>query len=269
MVAAQVIGILEREVVEAVAPPEHLDLLAHPRRLEPDPFALVDERIGAEGAAEIAALRRDIIELALAFERVVALDRQQAIVVGAEGIDVAKRAGRVGVRMAVGRTIGAAKTAIQGLATFQAIQDLSKGFFALRLHGDVDARLIQALTAEHRGMPAAPDYGQIRPVGLGRARYLHRVADRIPRQHADAEAQRVIQVSKHGMLWVVFQPSIDDHDLIARRIEIGADREQAQRHSEEDSARIIQHDLPARAALSLRGGHVQCNFFEHRFVLNH
>src|SRR5207249_1199897 len=48
--------ILEREVVEAVAPPERLDLLAHTCGIEPDPFALVDKRIGAEGAAEIATL---------------------------------------------------------------------------------------------------------------------------------------------------------------------------------------------------------------------
>ena len=55
--------ILEVDVGEPVSLPEPANLRADPRGRQAYPPALVDERVGAERAAEVAALRADVIEL--------------------------------------------------------------------------------------------------------------------------------------------------------------------------------------------------------------
>src|SRR6476620_3863460 len=87
--------VLERKIVEAVAAIQLSDLAPHALRLQPDPFAVVDERIGAEGASKRAALGGDVIELSLALELVIALDGEHAIVVRTQGVEIGERARRV------------------------------------------------------------------------------------------------------------------------------------------------------------------------------
>src|SRR5207237_8034946 len=66
--------VLKADVREAMTLPEPVQLGRHAQRLEAEPRAAVHGGIGAERAAEAAALRGNVIELPLAFQREVALD---------------------------------------------------------------------------------------------------------------------------------------------------------------------------------------------------
>ena len=78
---------------------------------------------------------------------------------------------------------------------------------------------------------------------LGEARDVHRVADRGAGEDADAEAHGVGEVREQCLLRILLEPTVDDHDLVPFRVEVGPDREQAEGHREEDGARIIEDDL--------------------------
>ena len=153
--------VLEVHVVEAIAAPQLLEPLRHAHRLEADPLAPVDERIRAERAAEVAALRGDVVELPLALEREVPLHRDQAVVVRAERVDLLQRARRIGADRAVGRPDRAARAPVERAPFAQALDDLDERRLALGLHGDVDRGLGEAFAREHRRMPAAPDHRQL------------------------------------------------------------------------------------------------------------
>src|SRR6185437_66136 len=67
--------VLKIDVIEVVAVPELLQSQCHACGFKSNPLAAVNERIGAESAAEIAALRGNVVELPLALELEIALDR--------------------------------------------------------------------------------------------------------------------------------------------------------------------------------------------------
>src|SRR2546425_1450284 len=88
--------VLEADVGERVPFPEMFELVANPARLETEPRAAVHRWIGAEGAAEAASLRRDVVQLPLALQREIVIHVDQAIVVCGERVDVARRTRRGG-----------------------------------------------------------------------------------------------------------------------------------------------------------------------------
>jgi hypothetical protein len=72
--------------------PQIGQLADHPLRAVAEPAAIVDRRVGAEVAAEAAALGGDVVKLALAFEPEIFFDGDEVVVVAGEGVDVAQRA---------------------------------------------------------------------------------------------------------------------------------------------------------------------------------
>src|SRR5207249_2014316 len=103
---------------------------------------------------------------------------------------------------------------------------LSEGLLSLRLHSDVYTRLLKALPAEHRGVPATPDHRQVRAIGFGGLRYSDGILDWRASQDRHAQAERLIQMRPHGRLRVILQSPIQDNDLIARRIQMRPDCQQ-------------------------------------------
>src|SRR5262249_29015034 len=84
--------VLEVEIVEAVALPQGLELLAHALGLVAVPAPIVDLGVGAEGAPEAASLRRDVVELALPLDLEEALDVDELVAMGGELVEVAELA---------------------------------------------------------------------------------------------------------------------------------------------------------------------------------
>src|SRR4029453_12856441 len=90
--------ILEPDIGEPVSIPQLLQLVGDASRLEPEPASPVDGRVCAECAAEATALRGDVIELPLAFQRKIALDVEKGVVVRWERVDIAHGARRAQMR---------------------------------------------------------------------------------------------------------------------------------------------------------------------------
>ena len=145
---------------------------------------------------------------------------------------------------AIGQPHGAAGAAFERAALGQATNDFRERLLALAAHRDIDRGLEQAFASEHRRMPPAPDDRQIGPRPFGGARHLQRIGNRRPgqdRDTADTPPHRC------GTVWCFphpasNRPSIVD-DLVDIRVELGADREQCQRHGEEYRLRVVEHDL--------------------------
>ncbi len=83
--------VLKIDIIEMVSIPKLLQAQRHAHGFEADPLTSIDERVGAERAAEIAALRGNVIELTLALELEITLDRNQSIVVRPELVDLRQR----------------------------------------------------------------------------------------------------------------------------------------------------------------------------------
>ena len=170
----------------------------------------------------------------------------------AKDIDVFQWAGGLPGRLTGGPPEGAAQAALQGLPAGEAVEDLGKRHFALALNRDVHARLVQTFIAEHGGMPATPDDGEIGTGRLDDSRNADRVPDRRPREHRDAKTHGAFQRTHHTAGRIVFQPPVDDHRLIPVAIEMRADRQQRQRHRVELGHRIVEHDLRRHLRTSSR-----------------
>ena len=87
--------VLKADVGESVAMPEALELGADACGLETRPVSSVDGRIGAEGAPEAAPLRRDESSCRCRFKPKCPIDRDQAVVVRGELVDIDGRARRI------------------------------------------------------------------------------------------------------------------------------------------------------------------------------
>src|SRR5205823_10154029 len=87
--------VLEGHLLEAVALPKLGQLRGHALGGEAEPTPVVHVRVGAEGAPEPAAYRRDVIELPPAFAGEVALNWHQVVVVAGQRVHIASGPGGV------------------------------------------------------------------------------------------------------------------------------------------------------------------------------
>ena len=238
--------VLEIDVVEAVTLPQFLEPHANGRGVETDPLAPIDEGIRTEGAAKIAALRGDEVELTASLQLEVSLDGNQAIIVRTEPVDRPERTSGVLLNPAVRKTHGAAGAVFQPTAIGQTVDDFGERFFTLSLHTDVDRWLDQAVATKHRRMPSTPDDRQIRSKLLGRARNHERIGYWRAREHRDAQTHGVIEVRAEGGHGVRVEAAVDDHDLVYFGIEFRTNRQQRERHREEDRLRVVENDFQPR-----------------------
>ena len=156
--------VLEIHVVEMVAVPQLFEPQRHADRFQADPFAPVDERIRAERAAEIAALRGDEVQLPLALEREVALDRESGRNRARETARPARSApgGFSRIVPSASRTVQPAQPS-SDRPCGQPLDDLCEGLLTLAAHRDVDGSApagIRARTwtdASRPRPPAGPD----------------------------------------------------------------------------------------------------------------
>ena len=182
--------VLEVHVIEAVALPQLPQAQRHAYRVEADPLALIDERVGAERAAEVAALRGDVIELALALELEVALDRDQRVVVRAEHLQRQQRPRRHSPAPSHPR--GAPCCPGSPSSDSPALRrrdDLREGSLALPAHDHVHAGLARHSRANMDGCQPPQTTGSSGRALLGRAGHAQRVRDRRAGQHGDSRGR--------------------------------------------------------------------------------
>ena len=166
--------VLKRQIDEVIATPQRFDFFTHPRRLQTRPAPLEDKGIGAKRAAKEAAGGQDVVELALALQLEIALDRQKPIIVRWQAVHVAHRPRGVAYDLSIGpfRRAGDQVRFSLGDAVGQTFDKLDEGLFPLALHRDVDAGFIKRFFREKRRMPATPDHREVRTPGLDQARNL-------------------------------------------------------------------------------------------------
>ena len=121
-----------------ISVPEFLQAQRHAHRFEAHPLASVDKRIGAKRTTKIAPLRGYEVELTLALQFKVALDRNESVVMRAKFIDLLQRSVRIFVHAAIRESDGAALAAQQGLPILEAPHDFGEGFLALASNRHVD-----------------------------------------------------------------------------------------------------------------------------------
>src|SRR6185437_4636928 len=154
--------VLKIDVIEVIPVPQLLEPQRHAGRLEADPAAAIHEGVGTECAAEVAALRRDVIELPLTLQLEIAAHGNQAVVVSTEAIERRQGPAWILLDRPVRQIDRAAGAVPQFPPLGEPLDDLRERLFALPLHRHIDGRLSQAFATKHRRMPASPDHRQIR-----------------------------------------------------------------------------------------------------------
>ncbi len=201
----------------------------------------------------MASLGGDEIELALALELEVALDGDQVVVVGAELLDGRQRTRRIFSNAPVSQSHRTPCAIIQRAALHEPAHYFGECLLSLPPHAHVHRRLADAVCRKHRGMPSAPDDGQIGTRSLRGARYPQRIRDRSARKDGDTQAKSALRMPDHCCLCVRVQPRIHNDDFVALGVELGTNRQQRQRHRVEHCLRIVENDLvAAHAAISPR-----------------
>ena len=238
--------VLEVDVIEVVAIPQLLQPRRHPHRLQPHPLAAIDERVGTERTTEVAALRGDVVELALALELEVAFDRNQAIVMRPKFVDLRQRSCRILENGAIGsRTVQPAQPSSERPSDSRLTISANVSSPCPRTETSTEgSRGIRERTSTGANPPHDRHIG---PGPFGGARYPQSIRDRRSCQHGDSQTHRRSHLRGNCLFRIRVESPVDRDDLVDIRIELGADGEQRERHGEKYRLRVVEHDLEAGA----------------------
>ena len=206
--------VLKGDLVDTVFVPQRRHLVGDARGRKAGPTPCVYRRIGTKRTAKAAPLRRDVVDLAFLFQREVALDRNQRVIVPWILIQVAQRAGRTsacGARWPRGTTVPGQPAMAAPVASRSMISLKVSSPWPITATSTAGSR--DALAGEQRRMPTAPNNRARRSLRLDRLRNGKSVVDRGAREHADAKADRIVRGLEHPLDRVRFEPAIDDDDL--------------------------------------------------------
>src|SRR5215471_8015967 len=242
MLVREVGLVLKIQIGELKLPPEALDLSTQTGGRHSLPIPAINERVGAKGATIIAPDRRDVVELALFLEGEIALNGDEVEVGRRKRVHGEKRPRSMGDDATV-FPISRSGDVGSPCSLGKMVNEFGESSLALPSDRYVDAQLRQRFNRKQRRVPTADDGHDAGSFCLYRAKDLQRVANRTAGQHGHAKAQSIFDLAQHFGMCVGRNTRVDDTNIKPVGIEIGANRQQSERHGVEYRHRIVQNDL--------------------------